>query len=284
MQRHKKLIVYFAMAYFFSWIVFVPLALNKHGYIFLFPHDADHARTLDVWHAIGGFGPLLSAIVTLFIFHGRTGLRNFFRSYSIKKLTPTGWLLTLSPFIIFGIAILAEKLINGDWLSLSAFFQKNGLLDATNFLMWFFPLLSYGFGEEAGWRGFALPELQSKHPALFATFILSLFWLGWHIPTFFYRYQLSGAMLAGFILGLFAGAIWMTFLFNYTRGSLLAVSLWHFTFNFVSMVGTEVIVASTMSTLIMVLAVFVVIKYGTKNLSPFPKTSIAFGKTQISIT
>ena len=137
MQRHKKLIVYFAMAYFFSWIVFVPLALNKHGYIFLFPQDADHARTLDVWHAIGGFGPLLSAIVTLFIFHGRTGLRNFFRSYSLKKLTSAGWLLTLSPFIIFGIAILAEKLINGEWLSLSAFFQKNGLLDTIYFLMWF---------------------------------------------------------------------------------------------------------------------------------------------------
>ena len=284
MQPYKKLTVYFVLAYFFSWIVFVPLALNKHEVIFLFTHDEDHARTLDVWHAFGGFGPLVSAVLTILIFHGRTGLRMYFNSYSNKKLTYAGWLLTLSPVIFFGIGILAEKLLNGEWLSLSAFFQKNGLLNTACFLMWFFPLLSYGFGEEAGWRGFALPELQSKHTALFATFILSILWLGWHIPTFFYRYQLSGAMLAGFILGLCAGAIWMTFLFNYTKGSLLAVSLWHFTFNFVSMVGTEPVVAATMSTLLMVLAVFIVVKYGRRNLSPFLKTSTAFEKPKISST
>ena len=59
MQLNKKLIVYFALAYFFSWAFFVPLALNKHELIFLFRHDADHARMLDVWHAMGGFGSLL---------------------------------------------------------------------------------------------------------------------------------------------------------------------------------------------------------------------------------
>ena len=281
MQLDKKLIVYFVLAYFFSWAVFVPLAL-KHELIFRLSRNVDHARTLDVWHAMGGFGPLLSAIITLSIFHGRIGLRIYFRSYSIKKLTYTGWLLSLSPIIIFGVAMLAEKLIYGEWLSLAAFFQKNEF-NTGSFLMWFFPLVSYGFGEEAGWRGFALSELQAKHKALSATFILFMFWLGWHVPTFFYRYQLSGTMIAGFILGLFAGAIWMTFLFNYTKGNLLAVSLWHFAFNLVSMIGTEAIVAASMSTLIMVLAVFIVVKYGMKDLSPFPKTSIAFEKQQIRI-
>jgi hypothetical protein len=91
-------------------------------------------------------------------------------------------------------------------------------------------------------------------------------------------------MLIGFILGLFAGAIWMTFLFNYTHGSLLAVSLWHFTFNFVSMIGTEAIVAGTMSTIIILVAIFIVIKYGKSNLSPFTKTSVEFGNTNYQIT
>jgi membrane protease YdiL (CAAX protease family) len=136
-------------------------------------------------------------------------------------------------------------------------------------------LLTYGFGEEGGWRGYALPRLQSRHTAMLATLILTLFWLGWHIPSFFYRYELSGGMLLGFILGLFAGSIVLTFLFNYTKGSLLAVSLWHFTFNMVSMIGTEAVLAATMSTIIMIVAVFLAIKYGMKDLSPWPRTSIA---------
>lgn len=284
MQLQKKLIVYFSMAYFFSWIVFVPLALNKQGFIFLFPDDAALARTQDLWHAFGGLGPIISAILTVIFFTGKAGLKNFFKEYSFKKLTAAGWLLALSPVLLFALAILIGKLVNGEWLSLSGFFSTNDLLNASDFLIWFFPLLTYGFGEEGGWRGFALPQLQTKYSALLSTSILSLFWLGWHIPTFFYRYQLSGGMLIGFILGLFAGAIWMTFLFNYTKGSLLAVSLWHFTFNFVSMVGTEAVVAATMSTIIMIVAVFIVLKYKTKNLSPFQKTSIDFGKIKIEVT
>ncbi len=281
MQLQKKLIVYFVMAYFFSWIVFVPLALNKQGLIYLFPDDDAHARTQDLWHAFGGVGPIISALLTLIIFNGKNGLRNYFKSYSLKKLTISGWLLSFSPFILFAFALLVGRLVKGEWFSVPGFFQDNGLLTASSFLMWFFPLLTYGFGEEGGWRGFALRQLQSKYTAMRATFILSIGWLGWHIPTFFYRYHLSGAMLFGFVLGLFAGAIWMTFLFNYTKGSLLAVSLWHFSFNLVSMIGTEAVVAATMSTVVMIAAVFIVIKYEPANLSPFQRTSIEFGEIRI---
>ena len=266
------------MAYFFSWIVFVPLALNKHGFIFLFPHDAEHARTIDFWHAFGGLGPVISAIITLLYFNGRNGLKIFLKEYSVKKITAVGWMFALSPFLLFAFAMIIARFANGEWLSLPGFFRENDLLNTSNFLMWFFPLLTYGFGEEGGWRGFALPQLQTKYSALLSTSILTVFWLGWHIPTFFYRYQLSAGMLVGFILGLFAGAIWMTFLFNYTSGSLLAVSLWHFTFNLVSMIGNETVVAATMSTVIMLVALFIILKYRMKDLSPFPKTSIEFGE------
>lgn len=276
MKPDKNLLVYFALAYFFSWLVFVPLALNRYRVIFLFTDNAEHARTMDVWHAFGGLGPMVSAIITILLFNGRKGIRTFFNSYSLKKMTSTGWLLVFSPILLFCSGLVLAKFVNGEWLSPSRFFQKNDLLNPAHFMMWFFPLMTYGFGEEGGWRGFALPELQSKYSAMFATIILAFCWLGWHIPTFFYRYHLSGVMLIGFILGLFAGAILMTFLFNYTRGSLLAVSLWHFTFNLVSMMGTDLVVSATMSTLIMLIALFIVIRYGKNDLSPYPKTAYLF--------
>jgi hypothetical protein len=45
----------------------------------------------------------------------------------------------------------------------------------------------------------------------------------------FYRFNLKGSAYAGFLLGIFAGALWLTFLFNCTRGSIPAVRLWHLT-------------------------------------------------------
>ena len=275
MQIEKRLLVFFALAYLFSWIVFVPLALNNQGFIFLFSQDAAHARTLDVWHALGGFGPFIGAVLTLLFFHEKDGFKRFLDSYALNKLTFAGWLLAFSPVLLLGIGMLVSKIVNGEWLSITGFLRNNELLSFSNFAMWFFPLLTDGFGEEGGWRGYALPRLQSKYKALTATLILTLFWFGWHIPSFFYRYQLSGGMLLGFILGLFAGSILLTFIFNYTKGSLLAVSLWHFTFNLVSMIGNEAVLAATMSTIIMIVAVFLAIKYGTRDLSPVQRTSIA---------
>lgn len=272
MKKHIPLAAYFTLAYLFSWIFFILLVLNRQGLVHLFPDDAAHARTLDVWHAFGGLGPLFGAIAAILLVYGKNRLRAFISAYSLKKLTARGWILALSPLLIFGFALLMGRIINGEWLSISGFFEKNDLLTPAHFIAWFFPLLTYGFGEEAGWRGYALPQLQSRYPALVATLILAVFWLGWHIPTFFYRYQLSGGMFIGFVLGLVAGAIWMTFLFNYTHGSILAVSLWHFTFNFVSMIGTDAVSSATMSTIVMALAVIVVLRYGSHDLSPFPKT------------
>lgn len=38
--------------------------------------------------------------------------------------------------------------------------------------------------EEIGWRGFALPRLQSKFGPLKATLLLSVLWTFWHLPHF----------------------------------------------------------------------------------------------------
>lgn len=279
MKTLRPLAVFFILSYFFSWVVFVLLALNSHNIIFLFPNDASHARTQDLWHAFGGLGPALGAIFTLKLFFDKSQFKSFLNAYSIKKLTPKGWIIAISPVIYLLFAIIINRIINHEWFSIKNFFVENSLLSPINLLLWIFPLVTYGFGEEAGWRGFVLPYLQKKYSAFTASCILSVFWICWHIPSFWYRYNLSGGMIIGFIIGIFAGAIWLTFIFNYTQGSLLAVSIWHFTWNFVSMIGKTEMIAAIMSTIIMMLAVFVVLKFRGKNLSPYDK--ISFGNAKL---
>lgn len=45
-----------------------------------------------------------------------------------------------------------------------------------------FILFFIGLGEEPGWRGFALPQLQTKHSQLIASLILAPIWAIWHLP------------------------------------------------------------------------------------------------------
>ncbi len=56
-------------------------------------------------------------------------------------------------------------------------------------------LLLNGFGEEVGWRGYALEWLVVDRSALKATLWVSLLWLVWHLPLFFVHRNMADMMV-----------------------------------------------------------------------------------------
>jgi hypothetical protein len=96
-------------------------------------------------------------------------------------------------------------------------------------------------------------------------------WAGWHLPAFFYlpNYRAMGvAVVPGFALGVVAGAILLTWLYNSTGGSLLAVILWHGVFNvFTASKGGQGTPAMVMSIAVIVWAVAVLALTGPARLS-----------------
>ena len=93
--------------------------------------------------------------------------------------------------------------------------------------------LFYGpIAEELGWRGFALPRLQSKHTALVSGLILGVILTRWHIPLFFVTgaTQMSIPFQIYMVLALTI-TIYLTWLYNNTHGSLIITVLGHFTYN-----------------------------------------------------
>ena len=86
-------------------------------------------------------------------------------------------------------------------------------------------------GEEAGWRGFALPRLQQRFSPLVASLILGVFWGAFHWV--YYFINLSGPWYMFWVrLGDIPLAILFTWLYNRTKGkSLLPVLLMHASFN-----------------------------------------------------
>lgn len=91
-----------------------------------------------------------------------------------------------------------------------------------------------GFGEEIGWRGFLLPTLQRRYGAKRAAFIVAGLWAFWHLPFFFLiaSYRGSGPfMFVGFLIAIASGSVVLTWLYYGSGQSILAVAVWHATYN-----------------------------------------------------
>jgi membrane protease YdiL (CAAX protease family) len=181
----------------------------------------------------------------------------------------------LVPFGLFGLAYIANFLINGAWSDL-------GLLGKADYLSPLSPLgvlglwlFTYGLGEETGWRGFALPHLQKNRSAASATLILALLWSTWHLPAFFFRDTYVELGVLGFpmfaIMMIFTTMVF-TWLYNSTRGSVWIVLVFHAFFNWLSVseAGGQ-FVAQLMSIPMIVWAFFIPRIYGMENCSPIQK-------------
>ena len=140
----------------------------------------------------------------------------------------------LSPVVLFFLAAIAMATIKGEWPDLRLLGQANYLpyLGWGVLPVW---LITFGFGEEIGWRGFALPRLQSQMSISKATFILALLWALWHSPAFFYLETIEDLggiiIIPGFLVGVLFGAVLFTWLYNGTGGSILMVAIWHALFD-----------------------------------------------------
>ena len=85
-------------------------------------------------------------------------------------------------------------------------------------------------GEEMGWVGYALPNLQQRIAPLLSAVTLGVLWALWHLPAFFVTGLLGPFSIVGFAFFIvFAAAtrITWTWIFNKTTGSVIIIALLH---------------------------------------------------------
>ena len=176
-----------------------------------------------------------------------------------------------APFVLLAISIVIASLLQDTPILFTGFGKSREFqqFSALGFLS--YNIVSFGFGEEVGWRGFALPRLQTRYPALVATLVLSVGWAVWHIPLFLYRPGYTGmgvAGIAGWLFSLVTGAVLLTWMYNSSRGSLLVVAIFHATVDvaFTSTVASPMVV-NVLGAFITVWGVAVVLVAGPRFLS-----------------
>ncbi|MGZ4516807.1 MAG: nitroreductase/quinone reductase family protein [Mycobacteriaceae bacterium] len=247
------LAVFFGLAYALSWAWAIPLAVT--GQVV---HRGEGWPT----HYPSLLGPAIAAFVVTAWSAGRLGVRDLIGRMVRWRVGFRWWLVAVSPlgFLALGLVIV---LAAGKSLPALADFGRFSGTPAIG-LVGVLLLITFigGLGEETGWRGYALPQLQRRFSPLKSTMILAPLWFAWHLPQFFvigtYR-DFGPGEYVGMFLGLTCGAFVLTWLYNRTS-SILLVIVWHGTYNFVgatqAATGT---LAAVISTLIMIQGIALVI-------------------------
>jgi len=269
--RQHPLLSYLILAIAISWSVELPLVASAQGWL--------GVRLPTAIHYFAAFGPMLAAILMTWVTGGADGLKELWGRVTKWRVGWTGAAFAiLSPLALFALASIAIRLMGGEWPDLR-------LLGEVNYLpflgIWVLPLwlATYGFGEEIGWRGFALPRLQKRRSALAASVILGLMWSLWHVPAFLYldTYVNAGglAVFPGVAFGIVMGAIVLTWLYNTTGGSVLMVAVWHGLFDlFTAAKAIDAYNSALQSAAIMIAAVVIVLVFKPANLSRVAKHTL----------
>jgi CAAX protease family protein len=188
-------------------------------------------------HLPGLVGPMIAAVVITWLAFGRAALLEFLKSAVV--LPPPrlrNALLALSPVFIGGAAFLALAATGAPLPSLEAFHAYPGTPAGTPLLI-LLPavLVLNGYGEEAGWRGFATRHLAPRFGKFRATLVVAALWMVWHAPLFWLNagmQALVGPVLLGWAFGLLCAAFLLAGLYFATRNSVLVVAVWHTLYNF----------------------------------------------------
>jgi membrane protease YdiL (CAAX protease family) len=178
------------------------------------------------------FGPALAAFAVTAVVWGRAGVRDLLARMARWRMPLRWWAATLSPLAFLAVALAVAAAIGK--LPRGSDFGRYSGLPAIGVVPVAVIVVLITFGEETGWRGFALPILQRRHGALAASLLITPIWAVWHLPYFFTVATYRGFAplgYVGFVFGLACGSIVLTWLYNGTGGSILACAVWHGLYN-----------------------------------------------------
>jgi membrane protease YdiL (CAAX protease family) len=203
--RRWPLVTFFVLAYGFAWAAF-PLFLVSEQLGFL-----------------AFFTPAVAALLTAAAVGGRPQARKLLGSI-------TAWRGNLAWCVVaVGLPILLSLALPVVLSTLAGNAVPWQLEPVSPLVLAVFVL---AVGEELGWRGYAQPQLETRHSALAAAIGLGILWGFWHLPIFFIPgLPQADIPLPAFILFTVAFSVLMAWLLRRSGRSVLVAALFHASFN-----------------------------------------------------
>jgi len=188
-RTHNKfsLAVYLLLANGITWLLWIPGLIAEFQKDYVMPNfdtfhllfESGFANSQHLYLSIafffGVYGPLIGGLVAIWMDGGKEGLAEWWGRIARWRIGGNWYLSALLiTFLITAIPVTIFGLIGGFAPSNLPFVYILGLL--------FVQLLTSGFGEEPGWRGFLLPRLKIRFKGDKYIWVLGLIWSIWHWP------------------------------------------------------------------------------------------------------
>ena len=217
---------FFTLTFLLSWLIWIPLTLSHFG-IGGF-HISEELSSI-----VRLLGVLMPAVSALFLTANLGGKKAIQALLGRLLIWRVGWIWWI-------VAVLVQPAL---LVFIGMIFNWTGGIPPIDFV----PLTSTAsliiniiflalatLGEEIGWRGMALPALQSNHSATKASLILGILWAVWHFPFWLLLDtfdQFGWTYLILNFLFVLVGTFYITWFFNHSRSSLLLPVAFHLSFN-----------------------------------------------------
>jgi membrane protease YdiL (CAAX protease family) len=166
-------------------------------------------------------GPLVAGLIVTALSEGRPGVKAFFARI-VRWRVGIRWyaFAFLTPFLIPATAGAINLIFGGTLQQPQQPVAPADLIEKFTFIFLFI-----GLGEEPGWRGFGVEQLQKVFSPIVTSLIIWVVWAVWHIPLF--GSEVMPVIIPAFIIGVLAGSIIQTWMYNRTRGSVFLQMLYH---------------------------------------------------------
>lgn len=255
LQQHR-LLAFFILTYAISWSSWPLYAAGLMPRMELLP-----------------IGPLAAAVIVIALAEGKAGFTVWGRRLIRWRV---GWIWYAVALLLPALMALLTGFTN---MALGA--EASGLGDVTwSGLLALFAVrlvnpMDGPLGEEPGFRGYAVPLLQSRRTPLLAAAVLGLVVAVWHLPLVLF----SGLSLIG-LPTTFAITFLYVWLFNRTGGSVLLTLLFHntqgiFTVGSFGFTGSEAVRAELIYFAVVVLAAAATILFDRVGWRTAPESAIS---------
>ncbi|RIK35129.1 MAG: CPBP family intramembrane metalloprotease domain-containing protein [Chloroflexi bacterium] len=230
--RQHPLVAYFVLAFSGTWLFFAPITLSQRG-LGVLPVELPDVAAFLLYFLATYTGPFLAAFWVTRMVEGKDGVQRLWRRL-VQWRVGMQWYLVL--FLGYPALVLAGVALLDGGLSLNRLLQGWPLLISVYLPGILFGIFFPSLGEETGWRGFALPRLQSVYGPVVGSLILGVLHALWHLPAYPVRGLFADAgwdttlFIANSLAIVTATIVW-TWLFNNARGSIFFAILIHATSN-----------------------------------------------------
>lgn len=179
--RTNNLACFFSLAFLWSWGWWSVL-------IFTTPSDALLSGNLPMSFILlallGGMGPTIAGISTSWLAGGREEAASLLRRQKARNISLLWVVVALLTVPLLTLVQTGVHALCGRAVSYC-------VQDVMLVMGFVWPLFS-SFGEEIGWRGFALPRMLERFGALKTSLLLGLIWGLWHMPSDYIAYSSYG--------------------------------------------------------------------------------------------